>query len=266
MRSILIFISALSCACGGAGGYSGVLVSGMDEAGLEGVRLVAKASPPSADMTCQVRETTTGPSGAFSFADFCRDQAYTLTLPDKTLHLSGANTVSGGEQTAPGRHSAWRGPDGQGIFRLTADKVQPLPTFSDVVRDEAVDGTPVLYPDMKPTGKVLTISAGEYLVIAGKKWVKAQRLQPLVSVSGRQRLSSGTITDHVYIGVGFKGTKPEAVTVAVDESKTKEVLIRGKGVRYIAHDAVPAGRYALMGEADARVTILDFGQSQTSEK
>ena len=45
-----------------------------------------------------------------------------------------------------------------------------------------------------------------------------------------------------------------------------DVLIRNEGVRYIAHDALPAGRYALLGKDDERVTILDFGSSQAPAK
>jgi hypothetical protein len=52
----------------------------------------------------------------------------------------------------------------------------------------------------------------------------------------------------------------------LDPSKVTEILIRGEGMKFIAHDALPQGRYALLGEKDSRVTILDFGSSQAPAK
>jgi hypothetical protein len=267
MRNILVVLGcAVIGGCGGSSGYSGLLLNGMDGSGMEGIRVVARSSPPSPDLTCRVREVKTGAGGAFSFADFCRGQPYVLSVPAANLHLSGSNTAESAEQTEPGKHLAWTAPDGQGIYRLSDGKVQPMPTFSDVATDETIDGTPIVYPTMKPTGRVITISEGEHLVISGKKWVKGQQIRPLVAESGRHRLASGFITDHVFVGVKLKGTGLERVEATVDKSKTTEVLIRGEGVRFVAHDAVTAGRYALMADGDSRVTIVDFGESQAPQK
>jgi hypothetical protein len=267
MRNILYSLFLVTvCGCGGSSGYSGQLVNGMNGESLNGVRIVARSSPPSTDLTCQVREVTSDESGGFAFSDLCRDQSYVLTVPTPNLHLSGTNTIASGESTEVAKHSAWRSPDGSGIFRLSEDKVQPIPTFADVARDKALDGSPVLYPDMKPTGRVITIAAGDHLIISGKNWVKRQQLKPLISDEKRQRLASGFITNHVYIGLKFDGGKVQRVDAELDSSKVTDVLIRGEGVRFIAHDALPEGRYALMAEDDQRVTILDFGASQAPAK
>ena len=267
MHNIFIILAlAILGGCGGVGGYSGVLVSGMDGSGLDGVRLVARSSPPSPDLTCRVKETTTKSDGGFGFSDLCREQSYILSIPAPNLHLSGSNTIAGGAQTEPGKHQVWHGPDGAGIFRLSNGKVQPIPTFSDVSTDETMDGTPIVYPTMKPTGRVITIAEGDHLIIAGKNWVKGQQLRPLVADSGRRRLASGVITGHVYIGMKLDGNGVERIDAVIDKSKVVEVLIRGEGVRFIAHDAVAQGRYALMADSDPRVTILDFGASQAPQK
>jgi hypothetical protein len=238
----------------------------MKNEGLEGVRLVARSQPQSRDLTCRVQEATTTKGGAFSFDKLCRDQSYVLSVPELNLHLSGGNTIIGGEQEAPGTHSAWRAPDGQGVFKLFGQKVLPVPTFSDVARDETLDGTPIVYPSMKPTGRVITIGEGQHLIISGKNEVKGQRLRALVPAPGRQRLASGFITDHVYIGVRLDGRGLEPVATEIDSKKVVDVLIRGEGVRFLAHDAVAPGRYALMADGDARVTIIDFGVSQVPQK
>ena len=118
--------------CGGAAEYKGVLNNGMNEQGLEGVRLLAKSSPPSPDMTCQVRETTTGPSGAFSFGDLCHKQTYIISIPQANLQLSGSTVIEGSEQVEPSKHEAWWSPDGSGVFMLDGETVKPVPTFADV--------------------------------------------------------------------------------------------------------------------------------------
>ena len=50
------------------------------------------------------------------------------------------------------------------------------------------------------------------------------------------------------------------------ETKVTEVLIRGEGMRYVAHDALPAGRQAVASETDTCVTVLDFGTSRATAK
>jgi hypothetical protein len=263
----LVFIGLVFSGCGGGGDYKGVLANGMNGEPLSDIRILAKSSPPSPDMTCQVRETKTGPTGAFTVADLCHKQTYILSVPQPNLQLAGGTVVEGSEQTEPGSHQAWWSPDGSGVYLLSGDAVKPLPTFSDVESDEAMDGKKVRYPSMKPTGTVITVDEGKHLVISGKKMVKRLQFYPLVSDSGRRRLKSGWITDHVFIGHKFTNdSKHEVVEATMDTNKVKDVLIRNEGVRYIAHDAFPAGRYALLGNDDDRVTILDFGSSQAPAK
>ena len=253
--------------CSGAGEYKGVLTNGMDGSPLAGIRIVAKASPAPPDLTCQVREATTGPDGSFVLAELCRKQNYVMKIPAPTLQMSGNTVVAGAEEMDPATHQAWRSPDGHGLYRLQGESVASLPTFSDVAVDEALDGTTVRYPDMKPTGKVITIGAGEHLVLAGKRTIQRLQFYPLVAHAGRIRLKGDTIRDHVFIGVGFDAAgKPTQMEAEFDESKITEVLIRGEGMRFVAHDALPAGRYAVLGAKDSRVTILDFGGSQAPAK
>jgi len=239
----------------------------MDGSPMAEVRLVAKASPMPPDMTCQVREATTGPDGTFTFADLCREQKYIMNIPAANLQLSGSVTVAGQETPEVIPHQAWRSPDGHGAYLLQGDAVSAIPTFSDISVDKSKDGSVVRYPDMKPTGRVITIKKGDHLVLSGKRVVQKMQILPLVSHAGRVSLAGDTIRDHVFIGVQFDGGgKATAVGAEVDESKVTEVLIRGEGMKFIAHDALPEGRYALLGEKDTRVTILDFGSSQAPAK
>ncbi len=263
----LIFSISIFAGCSGGGAYQGVLSNGMDNQALSGIRIVAKSSPPSPDLTCQVREATTDASGAFTLADLCHKQSYVMSIPQPNLQLSGTIVVDGTEQTEPGKHEAWWSPDGSGVYLLAGESIKPVPTFSDVETDETVDGQTVRYPSMKPTGKVITVDAGKHLVISGKKMVKRMEFFPLVADPKRRRFKSGWITDHVFIGHQFEGdSKSAPIQAELDESKIKEVLIRNEGVRYIAHDALPAGRYAMLGKDDDRVSILDFGSSQAPAK
>ena len=262
-----VFSILFIAGCSGGGSYQGVLSNGMDNQALAGIRLVAKSSPPSPDLTCQVREATTDAAGAFTFSDLRHKQAYVMSIPQPNLQMSGATVIEGTEQTEPSQHEAWWSPDGSGVYLLAGETVKPVPTFSDVETDETVDGQTVRYPSMKPTGKVITVDAGKHLVISGKKMVKRLEFLPLVTDTKRRRFKSGWITDHVFIGHKFEtDTKSGPVQATIDATKVKEVLIRNEGVRYLAHDALPAGRYALLGRDDDRVTILDFGSSQAPVK
>ena len=254
-------------ACGGGGDYKGTLVNGMDSAPLNAVRVLAKSSPPSPDMTCQVRETTTGPDGGFTFADLCHKQTYVISVPEATLQLAGGTVIEASEQTEPAKHEAWRSPDGSGVYLLDGESIKAVPTFADVENDETLNGTKIRYPSMKPTGTVITVDSGKHLVISGKKELKRLEFVPLVADTTRRRLKSGWITDHVFIGHEFgQDANGSPVSAKLDDAKLNDVLIRNEGVRYIAHDVLPAGRYALLGKDDDRVTILDFGESQAPAK
>jgi hypothetical protein len=263
-----VFLSILFALSGCAElGYRGVITNGMDGSTMKGVRVVATATPRSTDLTCQVRETTTAEDGSFEFKDLCRDQLYLLDLPEGNLQLSGVSGIKGGEQLAPGEVQAWRSPAGQGVYRLNGEKVQTIPTFSDVSIDANLKGEVVRYPDLRPTGRVITIEPGMQLVIAGKRNVKDKKFFPLVQDTGKRRLKSGTISNHVYFGVKFKSDK-EMITVAapLNESKVRDVLLQGRPTRYISSDALSPGRYALLADNDERVFIIDFGTSQAPAK
>jgi hypothetical protein len=248
-------------------GYRGVITNGMDGSTMSGVRIVATATPRSADLTCQVRETTTAEDGSFSFENLCRDQLYLLDLPKGNLQLSGVSGIKGGEQLAPGELQAWRSPAGQGVYRLSGEKVQPIPTFSDVTVDANVNGEVVRYPDLRPTGRVITIEPGMHLIISGKRNVKDKKFFPLIQDEGKRRLKSGTVSNHVYFGVKFNSDRDMvSVPAPLNESKVRDVLLQGRPTRYISSDAFPPGRYALLTDIEDRVVIVDFGTSQAPAK
>jgi hypothetical protein len=248
-------------------GYRGVITNGMDGSSMSGVRIVATAMPRSPDLTCQVRETTSIEDGSFEFKDLCRDQLYLLDLPEGNLQLSGVSAIKGGEQVVPGELQAWRSPSGQGVYRLNGEKIQTIPTFSDVTIDSNLNGEVVRYPDLRPTGRVITIEPGMQLIIAGKRNVKDKKFFPLVQDTGKRRLRGGTISNHVYFGVKFNSDK-EMITVpaSLNKSKVRDVLLQGRPTRYISSEAFAPGRYALLADNDERVFIIDFGSSQAPAK
>jgi hypothetical protein len=230
---------------------------------LGGVIILAKASPPSSDMTCQAREVKTSPAGTYKFKNLCSGQQYLISTTTPNLFLAGSTGAMGGEeQLEPTRNQAWRAPTGTGVYRMADDALAAIPSFSDVATAKTRDGEVVRYPTLKPTGRVITIEEGQHLLLAGRKNIKRLTFYPLVQDSGRRNFTDGAIIDHVYIGASWESGTLERKEAVLDAEKTKDVLVGTKGLRYLSYDAFPAGRYALLGESDERVMIIDFGTSQ----
>ena len=95
----------------------------------KGVRLLAKSSPPSPDMTCQVRETKTGPRWGLHIRRFVSQTDLRDRFHEAISSLSGGTVIEASEQTAPTKHEAWRSPDGSGVFMLDGESVKPCPHF-----------------------------------------------------------------------------------------------------------------------------------------
>ena len=266
MVRIALAATALLSACSPGGSYSGTLVDGFTQQPREGVAVLAK-STNTADMACKVREAKTDAAGAFSLQNLCSDGTYTVSLGAEHLMLDQAVTLEGATAAGVGvKLVSWRAPSGAGVFRLKDDKIENLRSFSDVAT-ETVLGTDVKvrYPTMKPT-KVLEIAPGDRLVLSGKDTLARMQLHPLVADTGtRQFEGAVSIQDHVYIGVAFTSdTEWEAREAQLDASKVTVVDNGTRSVKFISGDALPQGRYALLGPNESRTYVFDFGSAPTA--
>ena len=111
----------------------------------------------------------------------------------------------------------------------------------------------------KAAGPSLEIGPGQFLVIAGKSQTNRMEFHPLIADSGRRAFEGTAIIDHVYIGVRFgSGKEIERVVETPESTKVTDVIAGNNAYRYIGNEALPAGRYAVLGIDDPRVYLIDF--------
>lgn len=267
MRLTLVPLLLALAACAPGGSFSGTIVDGFTGQPRGDLRVIAKTEAAT-DMTCAAKEATTDASGNFSIPKLCADNDYNLTVNDESLMLEGAPVVDGGAKTLGVQIKAWRAPNGDGIYVLSNDELSMVRTFSDIKYEVKIDdpSMKVAYPEMKPTGKVRTVNPGDYFAISGKSNVDRLQWRPLLADTGKRTFVDGSIADHVWVGVKFTSdTEWEKMEVSVDPSKIKVVTAGDRIVHYIPHDALPEGRYALYGESDKRMFIVDMGRSFAPE-
>lgn len=265
MHNVLPLAALSLFACAPGGEFQGKLVDGMTgEPRSVDLRVLAKAD--STDMTCRVKEAIVDGQGAFHLEDLCAADSYVISLSDPQLMMTGISTsVSGArEPTGPMEIQVWRAPTAMGVFKLENDALKGVKTFSDVDTVKTKDGElTVRYPESKPVKLAGSqkIVEGSHLVVRGKQNIDNLKVYPLVEDSEKRGFFEGaTIEDHVWIGVKFASdSEYEEVSATFDESKVTTVGEELEQTRYIAHDALPTGRYALLGEEDKRTYILDFG-------
>ncbi len=259
MRIARSFVALFAVACGGSPPVTGTLSHGLDGKPIGGQRVLAKAAGKSGDLTCQVREATTTPDGAFTLEDLCGDVEYTVSLGDKELRLADAGAVKGG---APATLSltAWRAPTGEGVYRLEGEKLTPIKVFADVKSGTLASGAAVRYPALKPT-KLPAVAAGQKILLVSKKSADALQIVPLVGDPATRTFGDGsTIQDHVWIGARFVDDATlEPVAATVDAAKVKDGAAEGAFFRYVDADAVPPGDYAILGPEDKRTWAVSFG-------
>jgi hypothetical protein len=260
---ILVCLTAWLSACGGNGTFQGRFLDGVSGEPRAGVRVVAKAIGGTNDMTCMAREATSEASGSFVLQDLCSGLSYSLSLPDPSLQLGGKVAVRGGEASVEAADlKVWRAPNGSGLYRLTNDKIYRIKTWSDVAEVKSLGkGLPIRYPVMKPTPKTRlpTVRPGDHLLISSAEDIQRLRFVPVVPSEGLRRFQGTSITNHVYLGIKFTtDTLFNPVQVTVDESKVVKVVSGKRAYRYMSHDALPAGRYAVLSDKDNVTYMVDF--------
>ena len=267
-RSIPALFALTLIGCDFGGSYEGVLVDGMTGQPRTGFKVLARAALP--DLTCQVREADVGPDGHFLIDQTCPDGDYTLGLSEESLFLDGPANIKGGEaSTGPVTLKVWRAPTGSGLYKLSDDKLTAIRTFADV-ESATLWGTDtvVRYPSKKPLKLATsqTLAPGEHLIIAGQGSIDKMKVFPLIDDTGTRKFKGAeegvftNIAEHTYIGVRFDASgAATAETAAFDPAKVTKVGSGDNVFSYVDADALPAGRYAVLGDKDKRVFVLDFG-------
>ena len=264
MKNRLMFTLMFCAGCGMSGTIDGTLSDAITGDGIAGVQVTAKATEPS-DMTCGTFQATTDETGAFSIVGTCASDDYMITAGDKSLLLSDMEAINGANkdgQTAALK--AWKAPQGVGFYKLSEGKLEALrkPSELETVKVWKQDQA-VRYPKIIPS-KIPSLAPGDHLVITGQKVVDSLSVEPLVASEARRfgdRQEPWTMDPWSYIGFKFESdTVFEKVTAELDASKVSDVTARGHTARFIAADALAAGRYILTSDADKRRgTIVDFG-------
>ena len=248
--------------CSITGSYAGHLEAQLGATLPEDLRVIAKAEPASTDLTCQSFEATIDAAGAFQIDGLCAETTYVLSLTDKNLLIEGSNQIQGSEDGAPPTlMKIWPSPAGNGVAMLTDGALKAVSTYTDVKTLQVLKSEQTVhYPRHKPNGSVL-VTEGSHLVLAGASNISRLAFSPLVEETVTRNFHDGyTLGPHFYVGQRFHSdTEVEAVSAELDASKVTNVMGADMTVRYIAHDALAPGHYALMGPEDTRMYTVTFG-------
>jgi hypothetical protein len=248
------------------GSYEGRIVDPWTGAGRGGVKVIARAPNDVMDAACQVTEGTTSSDGTFRLERTCADVTYTLRLDDSKLVAPDLPVVKGGgQEKAATDIAAWRIPGSAGVYLLRNDELDSL-HMNAPVEGAWIQGTDkkevALYPTAVPD-PVPALHPGDVLVLSGASTIARLKLHPMVHHPGplTLELASGAamkVTDAWYLGYAFRSDREfEKVSAKLDESKVKAIGAEAQAARMIPADALPPGRYALLGDEDTRMLIVD---------
>lgn len=247
------------------GSVKGTITDGLDKQPVSELRILAKSEAP--DLTCQVFEATTDATGAYSFDALCAGQTYTLSSGDEDRFFTGTQEVSGDEQGVADL-TAWKGPDGAGVYILNADgTMESQRTKADVAKAvlfETEQG--VRYPTGTP-GTWPAVAEGTYLVLIGKDTIANQKMHPLIESPEVKFNPDREGITHFSLGqpwlyIGAKMDEEGAYTEMKTELDSSKVINAEHGERaaqYIPASAVPAGKYAMLTDKAKRTYMFEFG-------
>lgn len=250
-------------------GCSSVTVDGRFVDGLTGepvagpFKVALKALSPDAALSCQYQQVEVGADGRFSVPGLCGGTGYRIETDRDDLWLAELDEVPDGGFGSPTDVKVWKAPKGSGVYRYAGGELEVLKTAADVSKVTLRStGEKILYPDSLQTPAV--IGPGEQLVLVGKTTIQEFRFEPLVPAGPRvfgDATTRITMEPWSYVGVRFPDDS-DRVEVVKAELDTGKVVDKEKGnrvVRWIASDAVPAGRYGLFKDGDRRMYVVDFG-------
>ena len=268
MNRILVASTALLAltACT-KGTITGKVTDGLSGQPVADMRVIAKA-PLATDLTCMALEGTTDAAGAFTIEGTCAGNEYELSLGDDTRFIEGAATAAGGEAVTNDLKT-WIAPEGSGVYLIVDGELQPQKTYSDIGKAVILKTEQeVRYPETAPKDDGWPeFPAGSHLLLLGDKNVKDLGFElvlksPEVKFApeeGRDDITHWSLgQEWSYIGIqmaedGSFELKPSAI----DASKFVDVSGANRSARYIPAEAVPAGKYALLGEKSRRTYVLE---------
>ena len=236
------------------------------------LRVIARAASADAGMTCMTFEGAVAADGSFKIEGLCGGQVYTLATDDKGIWFAdGASVPDGG--AAGLELKVYRAPyDGMGMYELSEGKLAGIRAAKGALQSETIfDSEETVQSPKELPKNIPVISEGEYLVLAGEEFVSNYTFQPLIKSEARKfgnRKEFVEMSPWWYVGTSFTSdTEFERKTATVDTSKViAKVREEGEGEKatkrqatYYAHDALPAGRYAVMKEGERRIYAVDFG-------
>ena len=257
--------SAALIGCSTKGSFEGRLVNGLTGQPVPSTRILLKSSDTS-DLTCMTLEATSGEDGSFSVPGTCAGATYHLELPKESAQwqVTGLGDIRGGEPVGPTDVTLWEAP-GLGVYYV-GDETRMIRTAADLdtvtIWETEIE---VRYPESIPKN-VTRIDGGDYLLISGAANLKKLKFHPLIPSDARR---FGTPEHYFdmdpwsYIGVKFTSdTDYEVVEATLDDSAITRVDDGDFQAWYVSGKALPPGRYALLGDADRRTYIVDFGPAE----
>jgi hypothetical protein len=249
---------------------SSVTVEGRVVDGLTGepipgpYRVKARAVSKDVALTCQYFDAEVSAEGTFELDQLCSGTAYGLEVDRDDLWLVEVDQIPEGGFGQPTDLTAWRVPKGSGVYELAGGDLTMLRTASDVERDTIFGSEEVVrLPDTIPE-QVDLIGEGEYLVLVGKATIDEMKLVPLVA-SGPRKFGDAEKPyarpkPWWYLGTRFTDdTRFERVEAKIDPKRVVDKAKDDRHGRFIAGNALPAGRYALLKDDDKRMFLVDFG-------
>lgn len=228
------------------------------------LKILARSSATS-DLTCKVFEAPYE-AGRFVLDGLCKDTTYTLELTEPSLLVQGDMKLTATGEPMTTALELWPAPAGSGVAMLKPDgSLKAVGHYTDVqtVKTDDEEQLAVRYPRHKPNG-AHHVDDGGHLVIAGQALADRLEFLPLIESTEERGFSGYTLGPHWFAGVRFDSdTEYEKVSAELSTGKVTDVIgADGRVVRYIAHDALPAGHYALLGPDDKRMYVVTFGPSE----
>jgi hypothetical protein len=253
-------------------GCSSVTVEGRVIDGLNGqpiagpYRIKAKATKADAAISCQFLDAEVDADGKFKLEHLCTGTSYALDTDRDDVWFVDVSEIPDGGWGQPTDLTAWRVPKGNGLYKLSAGKLDALKTATDVSTQKIwKTDVDVRYPAKVPN-EVVTIGPDDYLVMVGKNAVEELKFWPVISSGARRFGDESNAWDMepwVYIGTKFTDDSTyETVTATLDASKVVDKAKDDRMARFVSGAALPAGRYAVLADDDKRLYMLDFGKAQ----
>lgn len=253
---MLVALAILGCS---GGTLEGRVVDGLTGAPVAGQHVLAQATE-AAGMSCTSFDAVTDAEGRFRFEGTC-PVGYALRPSGDDLWFA-ANDVIAADHKGELALELWRAPSSPGVYRLANGEFEVLRTPAEMkIRGLPGTAEKISYPSRIPE-KLPVIGAGEHLVVVGRENTDTLAPMPLVPAPAL-RITEGELVlqqpEWAYLGV--KITPPstvEPVPAAFDAGKVRMVEKGERAVKFVAHDALAPGRYALASPGDRRVYLLDF--------